>query len=91
MGMARSLSNFLKIANTRSINVIPVDYPNSLIDVSVVHQLYGKIPQVKFFNPEAVREISYNKTADSTYINETGRGAIEVPNTKDFYIGEGTV
>lgn len=87
--MNKALSNFMKIAKTKSINVLPVDYPNNLIDISVVHQLYGKIPQIKFFNPEAISKIDYNKTVDSTYINETGRGKIEVPNTKDFYIGEG--
>jgi hypothetical protein len=91
MAKPNVLSNFLKIASTKSINVLPVDYPNNLIDISVVHQVMGKIPQMKFFNPEAVKKISYNKTADSTYINETGRGKIEVVNTKDFYIGEGTV
>jgi hypothetical protein len=89
MVMAKALSNFMKIAQTRSINVLPVDYPNNTIDISVVHQVYGKIPQVKFFNPEAIKKISYNNTADSTYATETGRGKIEVPDTKDFYIGEG--
>lgn len=87
--MGKILSNFVKIARTNSISVPAIEYVNPTIDVGVVHQVYGHLPQIKFFTNEAVKSASLNLTVDSIYNTETGRGKIEVVNTNDYYIGEG--
>lgn len=88
--MTKILSSLNKIARTISISVHPIEYVNNIIDVSVVHQVYGRLPQLKFITNELIKPSSNNNQIDTSYGNETGHGAIQITPTKDFYMGEGS-
>jgi len=88
--MIKELLAFAKIASTRSIGVRPIEYVNNTVDIGVIHQVMGKLPQVIFYNKEIKKPISPSlQEVDASYKNETGWGKVEVINTKEFYLGEG--
>lgn len=78
---------FAKIPIAKYLYVAPIQIPNATLQAGIFHQNMGEVTPLNFLVNR--NNIQHNDTVDTTYKNETGRGTIYVPNTKDFYIGEG--
>lgn len=87
--MGKLISNYLKIAKTKSMAILDVEFPNNTIMNGVVNQVNSSLAQIKFFNPESIKNAQINTTIDTSYQNETGRGKIDIPVTQQYYYGEG--
>lgn len=83
------LSGFFKIANAVSIANQAVQFDNNIIMIGVDQQLYGRLNQLKFYNPEMIRKSATDSKYEINYNDEVGKGAIVIPNPKDYYMGEG--
>ena len=76
-----------EIANNIALQVLPkIVYPNDTINNGVINDYYEPVAQIPFILAFAKPHV--NEYYDSSYSYETGRGAIPVPYSTDYYIGE---
>lgn len=67
----------------------PIMQPNPTLQVSLFQQNIAPMPIPKFLMQH--NNIAINNGVDTSYKAETGKGANYVPETKDYYMGEGQV
>ncbi len=86
--MFGKLKDFIpKIEKAKYIIVAPVTRPNATLQTSIFHQNVGEITPLKFVQEQ--HKIKINTVVDTSYNNE--RGPIYIPQTNDYYIGEGSI
>jgi len=76
-----------KIAVQTLMGMNRIIQPNSDINLGIFHANVGTLPQLQMLSPQA--SVSNGIEPESSYSKESGRGAIYVPEYKDYYLGEG--
>lgn len=78
---------FSKVEKAKYLFIPPTVQPNATLQAGIFHQNMGEIKPLKFANQQV--NIQVNSTVDTSYLAETNKGKMYIPNTKDFYVGEG--
>ena len=85
--MSKILSVFQKIASSTCVQLNRLEIPKSVVQDGVLNDRQESLKQIPFLTLK-LPEIEKNQSVDSSYSEETGRGAIDVVNSKDYYLGE---
>jgi hypothetical protein len=79
--------SFPKIAVNTYMGMNKIVQPNVVIDLGILHPNIGTLPQLTMLLP--VSPVVNANNPDTSYANESGHGEVYVPNTNDYYMGEG--
>jgi hypothetical protein len=65
-----------------------MDRPNSILEVGIFQSEMGSMPQVGMLKALKLNAPEINSGVDTIYNGVTGKGQINIPDTKEFYTGE---
>jgi hypothetical protein len=65
-----------------------IQFPNHILNVGLMDEVTQSMPQINFYNAIPTKKAKINDDLETGSVDVSNKGALTIPNTKDFYMGE---
>jgi hypothetical protein len=65
-----------------------IQFPNYVLNVGLMDEVTQSMPQINFYNAIPQKQAKINDDLETGSVDASNKGALTIPNTKDYYMGE---